>query len=113
MAGALASKFYVSALIRLAATHGGFAAVLARGDETGGALILSVREKGRFSGLWGRILGLDGSYGWEPLGPQDVVDEAASEAYISRYRRNDPDLWVVELDIPDAAQFIAQLAAQG
>jgi hypothetical protein len=32
----------------------------------------------------------------------------AVQGWIDRARRIDPDLWVVELDIPDAARFVAE-----
>ena len=43
----LATGIYVNALIRRVNQSGGMAMVLAKGDETAGALILITREKGR------------------------------------------------------------------
>ena len=34
-------------------------------------------------------------------------------AWIERARRRDPDLWVIELDIPQAGQFVAEMLDGG
>jgi hypothetical protein len=103
----LATGLLISALIRHTEAHGGFATILAKGDATAGAILLVAMDKGRVSGLWERIFGLAGSYEWAQIGPQDVENPSRFDDYISRRRRGDPDLWVIELDIPDAAQFTA------
>jgi hypothetical protein len=108
----LASGLLVSALIRQTQAEGGFATVLAKGDATAGAILLVALEKGRVSGLWERIIALSGDYQWTRIGPQDIDNERESDDYISRRRVNDPDLWVIELDIPDAAQFAARFTAE-
>jgi hypothetical protein len=33
--------------------------------------------------------------------------------WIERARRRDPDLWVLELDIPQAGQFVAEMLGTG
>jgi hypothetical protein len=103
----LATGLLISALIRHTEAHGGFATILAKGDSTAGAILLVAMDKGRVSGLWERIFVLAGSYEWTQIGPQDVENPSGFDDYISRRRRGDPDLWVIELDIPDAAQFTA------
>jgi hypothetical protein len=110
--GRLATNVIVSALLRKTSAAGGFAAVLAKGDAVAGAILLVAAEKGRISGLWERILSSSDSYDWTRVGPQDVDIEQELSHYIARRCKNDPDLWVVELDIPDAAQFAAQLTAE-
>ena len=116
MVGArLATELLVSALIQHTHAHGGFATLLAKGDATAGTILLVALEKGQVSGLWERVFsgnGDSGGYDWTRIGPQDVENHAAFDDYISRRRRNDPDLWVIELDIPDAAQFTADFIGQ-
>jgi hypothetical protein len=104
----LTSALLVSALIRRAQAEGGFAAVLARGDGQAGAILLLGREKGRIVGLWERALQADGNYGWSRCGPQDVENHRDFDDYMSRRQANDPDLWLIELDIPDPARFAAE-----
>lgn len=49
------------------------------------------------------MLAMDGSYVWREVAAGDAI-----ESSIERARRRDPDLWVIELDIPNAARFIAE-----
>lgn len=102
-----------NAIIRHVSAAGGTAMVLAKGDETAGTIILIGCEKGRVSGLFERILDPGGTYQWSPVGPQDVDSEGEFEQYLARRRQNDPDLWLIELDIAGVARFIAQLGAFG
>jgi hypothetical protein len=112
MTARLTSAVLVSALLRRTAAAGGFAAVLTKGDATAGAILLVAAEKGRISGAWELILGQSGRYAWTRVGPQDVDIDVEFDQYLVRRRARDPDLWVIELDIPDAAQFAAQLTAE-
>lgn len=98
----------VDALIRRVQTAGGFAVVLARGDEMAGAILLVCRDRGDAGQLLERTVDLDGSYRWTPCGPQDVESGASREGYIQRRRDSDPDLWLIELDIADAERFAAE-----
>ena len=110
MAGQLNSAVLVSLLMRQTQSQGGFAAILSRGDESAGAILLLIREKGQILGLRERVMGPKGHYLWQSVGPQDAVVDTDLDPYIQRRNQSDPDLWVVELDIPDDAQFTALLA---
>jgi hypothetical protein len=109
---ALASKLLVSALIRTVESAGGGGMILKKGDETAGSLLIQMLEKGRASGLYERVLTATGAYGWDKVGPQDVENIGESDAYILRRTGRDPDLWVVELSVPDVARFIAETLSQ-
>jgi hypothetical protein len=109
---ALASKLLVSALVRTAETRGGGGMILKKGDETAGAVLIQMLEKGRASGLYERVLTRAGAYAWDKVGPQDIDNIRETDAYILRRTDRDPDLWVVELFVPDAAQFIAETLSQ-
>jgi hypothetical protein len=87
------------------------AMILAKGDETAGGILLATREKGRNSGVYERILGTDGHYQWQRVGPQDIDGESETDHYIQRRCASDPDLWVIELDIPNAERFAAEITA--
>jgi hypothetical protein len=105
----LASRLLVSSYIRRAETEGGTGVVLAKGDATAGSILILTREKGAISALWERILSRDSGYHWAKAGPQVVDNVDEIEQLIARKRARDPDLWVIELDIPDAERFIADL----
>src|SRR3954468_13432194 len=88
----LTSRMTVDALMRRVSAEGGFAAVLAKGDETAGAILLLCSERGMFKSLLERTVDLDGNYRWTQCGPQDVESEATRESYIQRRRVQDRDL---------------------
>jgi hypothetical protein len=98
----LASSVKVSALLRRVAAAGGFGAVLARGDDTAGSIAIVIRDRGE-ARLLEPVMALAGGYAW-----REVAVGNAIEAWTERARRRDPDLWVIELDIPDAARFVAE-----
>lgn len=95
----------MSALVRRAYAEGGSAAVLARGDREAGAVLLLLAERGVVSALIERALGA-GGYAWRETGP---ADPAGRDAYLARRRDRDPDLWVVEVDHPDARRLVAEV----
>lgn len=107
----LPAKLIASAIIRHVNTGGGFATVLAKGDDSGGSIIIVAAHKGQVSGVYERVLGPNDSYVWTRVGAQDVDAPSLIQQYLDRRRRNDPDLWLIELDTPDPARFIAQLSA--
>lgn len=102
----LTSGLQVSALLRRVDRAGGFGAVLARGDATAGAMALVLRGSPAETVLVTRSLGASGTYEWTESARGDAVD-----AWCERARSRDPDLWIVELDIPDAARFVAEMSA--
>ena len=104
-----ASGLLISAMIRRVEAAGGHAMVLAKGDATAGAILLVIADRGRTVRVVERMLGLDELYCWNAAGPADLEEPQALPDYIARRRRNDPDLWVVELDSPDAEQIAGEL----
>ncbi len=98
MSARLASGMLVSGLIRKVAAEGGNGMVLARGDDTAGAVLVLLAMRGQVTGLRERGWRPDGSRAWIPSGPAEAGDPMILSAYIERRRRSDPDLWVVELD---------------
>ena len=106
----LTSRMSIDALFRRVQAAGGFAVVLARGDDSAGAILLLCRERGTVKSLLERTVDLDGRYRWTPCGPQHVESEEERDRYIARRRGQDPDLWLIELDVPDAERFAAESA---
>jgi hypothetical protein len=101
----LPSRLIVDLLLRSVSVAGGFATVLARGDDHGGQIMIQCRERDLIGPLLERQF--DGM--WHAVGPDAAQPDAARDAYIERRRGNDPDLWLIELDIPEAQQFVAAL----
>jgi hypothetical protein len=107
----LATSVLVSALVRKAEADGGFAAVLAKGDATAGAVLLVLTEKGEKTAVYERVLGPTGCYSWQPAATQISENSGEVPAFIARRRRFDADLWVLELDIPSIERFAAEMVA--
>ena len=105
----IAASVLASALIRKAEGEGGFGAVLAKGDPTAGSILVILLEKGVNPRLFERLLQPDGSYAWQESGSQRIENSQEVPGFIARRRRFDPDLWLIELDIPSAERFAAEM----
>ncbi len=103
----LASSVKVAALLRQVSALGGFGTVLARGDATAGSIAIVTREAG-VETLLSPMFAMTGGYEWVAIASGDAVADS-----IERARRRDPDLWVIELDIADAARLVAEMLGQG
>jgi len=109
MAPRLATGVFVSSLIRQAESRGGFGAVLAKGDEAAGSVLVILNEKGRKQRILERVLQPDGHYAWHDNVGQDVDKEAEISRLLERRRAMDPDLWLIELDVASAERFAAEM----
>lgn len=113
MSERLPSSVLVTALLRQVHDAGGSAMVLAKGDGQSGAILLVTCEKGRDFRILERGIGSNGRVALvEPsaVAPDDIH---AVTAYWQRRRARDPDLWVLELDIPEAERFAAETIGEG
>lgn len=108
MSDRLPTNLLVSALLRRVNDAGGMAMVLAKGDAQAGAILLVLNDKGRFAGMVEPGRELDGRAVLVPAGPGDTVSPAEVAAYWQRRRTRDPDMWVIDLDIPFAQRFAAE-----
>jgi hypothetical protein len=104
----LAAGVIASALIRRVNSEGGHATVLAKGDPTSGSILLLCANRGKVSSLRERLMMADGRYQWQEAGPPEARESGDFTPYLSRRRERDPDLWVIELDIPNAERFAAE-----
>jgi hypothetical protein len=109
----LASSVLVSGLLRQAESQGGFGAVLAKGDATAGSIIVVLLEKGGNPRIFERVLQGNGLYSWAASATQQPGSDQEVPSLIARRRRFDPDLWVLELDIPSAERFADEMNSIG
>jgi hypothetical protein len=107
----LAADVLVSALRRQADAYGAFAAIVRKGDRTSGSILLIRREKGRNPVLFEHMSAVSGGAHWVEIPSQDVDKEQYIIDYLGRRVNRDPDLWIVELDVPFAERFTDILAA--
>lgn len=113
MEARLTSRMLVQALLRLAGQIGGTGAVLAKGDAESGAVTVVLTERGERRSVLERLLQADGRYQWRDSGTQSGLNEEEFKKFLDRRRRIDPDSWQIELDVPSAERFAADMAALG
>ena len=107
----IAASVMAGGLIRKAQGEGGFGAVLAKGDPTAGSILVILLERGSNPRLLERLLQPDGTYAWQESGSQRIENPQEVPEFIARRRRFDPDLWILELDIPSVERFAAEMNA--
>lgn len=105
MSARLPSGLLVAALLKRVNDAGGFGAVLARGDAEAGGIVAIVDTRTTARAL---------ERGFGPDGREGLIESRRAEGgdsldeWWQRRRARDPDLWVIELDIPDAERFVAE-----
>ena len=107
MTGRLPSHLIVSALLRRANDTGGMGMVRARGDAQAGALLFLVEDPDGTQ-MFERGIGPDG----QPAlieSRSGATDGGSVDDYWQRRRARDPDLWVVELNVPQAQRLIVEM----
>ncbi len=109
----LPAKLEASSLLRRAEVEGGFGMIIAGGDPDRGALILLVAQRGAHFACLERGLGASGAYAWQMVGPGVGANDRAVRDWSQKRRSNDPDLWLIELDVALPERFIAETIAIG
>lgn len=109
MAPRLPAHLEAASILRLAESAGGFATVLAKGERDGGTILLVILCRGGLAQLYERMPGVDGSRLFVATKSQDSEKPIEFLEYLDRRRRQDPDLWILEVDIDEAERFIANL----
>jgi hypothetical protein len=113
MAARLGSSLIANALLRLAGREGGFGAVLAKGDPDAGAITVILAERGARRLVLERVVEPDGRYCWHQLQNRAAANDEEFERFVERRRRLDPDLWLIELDVPSAERFADEMDGVG
>jgi hypothetical protein len=96
----------VKGLLRAVEAAGGFATVLAKGERDAGTLLVTCCNQGRNCRAYERMPRPDGTRAWTLTKRQDSENPEEFTEYLDRRKRQDSDLWIVELDIPHAERFI-------
>ena len=94
----LTAGLRVAALLRRADLEGRGAYVVHRGDDTAGALAVSVVRPGGTAELWAQEYDLAADRRAWVLQAEGAAREI--DAALARRRAADPDLWVIELELP-------------
>jgi hypothetical protein len=107
----LPARLEVSAILRLAESQGGFATVLAKGERDAGTILLVTVYRDEPSRLYERMPALDGSRSFVATKAENPENPADFSEYLARRRRQDPDIWLIEVDIANSERFVAQIDA--
>ena len=102
----LKAEIWIKALIRRAQVAGAFAAVVKRGDETAGSLLLKQNTLDGKCIVYVPGYGLDGQRVWRRHSSAGSTSEADADQYIEKALSRDPDLWVVEIEDAQGRSFI-------
>lgn len=102
----LPAHLEVSGLVRAVEAAGGFAAVLSKGERDAGTIIVVITESGKNSRAYERMPQLDGTRQWHCSYRQGAENGQEFTENLQRRGSQDPDLWIVELDIARGERFI-------
>jgi hypothetical protein len=96
----------VTGLIRAVEAAGGFAAVIAKGERDAGTLLVVCCGKDRPCAAYERMPQPGGGRAWTLTRRQETENAQEFWDYLDRRSRQDDDLWIVELDVPEGERFI-------
>lgn len=109
MSSRLPAHLEIGALIRLAESQGGSGMVLAKGERDAGTILLVIMCRGKDAELYERMPQLDGSRAFVRTKSQDIEKPSDFTEYLNRRHRQDPDIWILEVDIDATERFVADL----
>jgi len=102
----LPAHIEATGLIRAAQAEGGFGMVLAKGERDAGTLLVICCNRGTQARAYERMPQADGSRKWAMAKAQDAENPADFTEFCDRRKSQDPDLWIVELDVANAERLI-------
>jgi len=106
MENRLPAHLEVSGLLRTAQANGDFGMVLHKGERDSGTILIVMLDNQGLGVLFERMPQLDGSRKWTQVKVQVPDNKSEFEDYLDRRKDQDPDVWIVELTIAKAEQFI-------
>lgn len=110
MEARLPAHLEVSGLIRSVEAAGGFATVISKGERDAGVILILTIDSCRLGTLYERMPQLDGTRPYIVAKRETEENKQEFAEYLARRQHQDSDCWIVELDIPNAERFIADLA---
>lgn len=105
----LPAHLEVSSLLRMAEANGGMAVVLAKGHREAGVILIVTMYRGTDARLYERMPQLDGSRRFVQTRIQDLEKPYEFSEYLSRRQSQDPDTWIIEVDVAQPERFIELL----
>lgn len=102
----LKTDIWVSALLKRCTAEAAFAAVVRRGDNTSGSVLVKVNRLDGTAFVLTPARQVSGEGLWmRGTGPDDVL-ETEADAYIARSLSFDRDLWVIEIEDKEGRHFL-------
>ncbi len=80
--------------------------MLHKGEAGAGTILVVLTQKGANARLFERMPGLDGDRPWTLTRAENIENNKEMQDYLDRRVNQDPDLWIVELDIANGERFI-------
>ena len=109
----LPAHLEVSGLLRAVQAAGGFAMVLHKGEREAGTIVVVCAENGTNRRVFERMPSPDGDRKWTLVQSEDIENKASIDDYLIRRQGQDPDLWIIELDVPDGERFVGLAGTNG
>lgn len=106
MSSRLNARLWVGSLLRRVSQAGDFAAVVKKGDETAGQVILVTRSRNGRTQVFTRTMNSTGDYSWTIAMSKEQEELVKINEYLERQARYDPDLWIIELDTDNPERFV-------
>lgn len=105
----LPAHLEVGAYIRLAESQGGSGMVLAKGERDAGTILLVIMCRGKDAELYERMPQIDGTRSFVRTKVQDIENPLDFSEYLERRHHQDPDIWILEVDVDATERFVADL----
>ena len=80
--------------------------MLNKGERDGGTILVICAEKGGNRRLFERMPSAEGHRSWALVRGEDTENKTEFDEYLIRRSAQDPDLWMIELDIANGERFI-------
>lgn len=109
----LPAHLEVAALLRRVQAEGGFAMVLKKGEPEAGTILVVLAENRANQRVFERMPQADGTRNWHCARIEDINNKPEFADYLDRRKSQDPDLWIIELDIANGERFIGSPGAAG
>ena len=103
----LPAHLEIAGLIRAVESQGGFATVLAKGERDAGTILLVTRGPGEPTRLFERMPQRNGSRAFTVTREENPDNLQEFNEYLTMRCHQDPDIWILELDIAGAERFAA------
>jgi len=107
----LKAEIWVKAHIRRCFVEEAFAAVVRRGDDVAGTVLLKLNDLAGGCTILQPTANPEGGRLWLRATGPEPVSEADADAYVAKQVRFDPDLWVLEIEDRDGRHFLDEPVA--